>query len=284
MRFGIGFIAPLGRSRSLQVHVQRRGEHVAQHRDRQDRRGTTKNATTWTIHQTWCQPCEVVDVASTSVDERVADERPLLERRAGPSTAMRHASVRKPVTPMHEEHAEDQRVLGLGLDADAVRPLDVAADDRPDDADEERERRRRRRRTSSPGTTRRAGTSRSSGSWWLISSDRGDGEQDQEAEVDQRVHDAGGRVAQQRLHVDAGAEVLEAPLDVLGGGGPVVGRAPLPVLHPLGEQHRAVDDEHRDDRVEGELQRARDAAEDLALDRRVVVPLRQSGRMTRRRG
>ena len=34
IRFGIGRIAPLGRSRSLQVHVQRRREHVAQHRDR----------------------------------------------------------------------------------------------------------------------------------------------------------------------------------------------------------------------------------------------------------
>ena len=35
----------------------------------------------------------------------------------------------------------------------------------------------------------------------------GDAEQDEEAEVDQRVHEPGGRVAQQRLHVDAGAEV-----------------------------------------------------------------------------
>ena len=35
-RFGIGFIAPLGRSAVAQVHVQRRREHVAQHRDRQD--------------------------------------------------------------------------------------------------------------------------------------------------------------------------------------------------------------------------------------------------------
>ena len=36
-----------------------------------------------------------------------------------------------------EERAEDDRVLGLGLDADAVRALDVAAADRPHDADEE---------------------------------------------------------------------------------------------------------------------------------------------------
>ena len=37
VRLGIAFIAPFGRSRSLQVHVQRRREHVPQHRDRQDR-------------------------------------------------------------------------------------------------------------------------------------------------------------------------------------------------------------------------------------------------------
>ena len=37
----------------------------------------------------------------------------------------------------HEERAEDDRVLGLGLDADAVGPLDVAAADRPQDADDE---------------------------------------------------------------------------------------------------------------------------------------------------
>ena len=36
-----------------------------------------------------------------------------------------------------EERAEDHGVFGLGLDADAVRALDVAAHDRPADADEE---------------------------------------------------------------------------------------------------------------------------------------------------
>ena len=50
---------------------------------------------------------------------------------------MRSPSVRKPVTRDHEEGAEDHRVLGLGLDADAVGPLDVAPGERPQDADEE---------------------------------------------------------------------------------------------------------------------------------------------------
>ena len=107
----------------LQVHVQRRREHVAQHRGRQDHEERDERRRRGRPTATWCQrrrACSA-DQPSNSVDERVADERPLLERRAGRSTAMRNASAKKPVTPMHEERAEDHRVLGLGLDADAVR-------------------------------------------------------------------------------------------------------------------------------------------------------------------
>jgi hypothetical protein len=42
---------------------------------------------------------------------------------------------------------------------------------------------------------------------------RGDGEQHKEREVDERMHDAGGGIAQQGLHVDAGAEIAEATQD-----------------------------------------------------------------------
>ena len=80
-------------------------------------------------------------------------------------------------------------------------------------------------------------------------------------------------IAQQGLHVDAGSEVLQPAADVLGGRRPVVRRAPLPVAHPLAEQHRPVEDEHREDRVEDELPLARDVPEDLALHLAVVVPL-----------
>src|SRR5690606_35947656 len=59
--------------------------------------------------------------------------------------------------------------------------------------------------------------------------------------------------------------------------GPVVGRAPLPVADPLGEVDRSRDDQHRRDDVERGLERARDVPEDLAVDRRVVVPLQQGG-------
>ena len=42
----------------------------------------------------------------------------------------------EPVTPSRKNIAEDSRARA-GLDADAVRPLDVAADEGPHDADEE---------------------------------------------------------------------------------------------------------------------------------------------------
>ena len=111
--------------------------------------------------------------------------------------------MRKPVTPMHEERAEDDRVFGLGLDADAVRALHVAAHDRPADADQEHDAREvgaDRVRLVRAG---RAGTSATPGSWWSISLITVAMNSDDEAEVEARVHDAGGGVAQQRLHPDA---------------------------------------------------------------------------------
>ena len=141
IRFGIGFMAPLGRSRSFRYmfsgDVNMCRSIVT---DRIDRK--TKNVATWTIHQTWCQPsrCEVFSI---EVRERVADDRPLLERRPahdGDAVGLGEEAG----DPEAEEHGEDHRVLGLGLDADAVGPLDVAADDRP---------RPRRSGTSVPATS-----------------------------------------------------------------------------------------------------------------------------------
>ena len=102
--------------------------------------------------------------------------------------------------------------------------------------------------------------------------DGGD-EQPEEAEVDARVHEAGRRVAQQRLHPHAGAEVLHALVEVALGGAAVVGRAPLVVLHPLAHQPRADEQHDRGGDVEGPVDGVGDAAERLARDRRVVVPL-----------
>ena len=97
--------------------------------------------------------------------------------------------------------------------------------------------------------------------------DRGYRHQDQEREVDEGVHDTGGGIAQQGLHVDAGPEVAEPSLDVGRLGRAVVGGAPLPVLDPVREQDGSVDDQEWDDRVESQLQRAWDVSEHLTGDR-----------------
>ena len=106
-------------------------------------------------------------------------------------------------------------VLGLGLDADAVRPLHVAAQRSPT--------RRRPRKTSAGGVAdERVRLVRAAveelevlGQLVVDLEHRRDAEQHEEPEVDHRVHQPGGRVAQQRAHVDAGAEVAEAALGVL---------------------------------------------------------------------
>ena len=167
-------------------------------------------------------------------------------------------------------------MLGLGLDADAVGPLHVAAEDRPHHTDEEHE----------PGTVPDGGVALVDvpveelgrlGELVVDLEDGRDREQDQEGEVDEAVHDPGGGITQQRLHVHAGAEVLEAAAGVLGRGPATVRRTTLPVAHPLAEQHRPVEDEHREDRVEDELPHARDVAEHLTLDVGIVVPLSEGG-------
>ena len=86
------------------------------------------------------------------------------------------------------------------------------------------------------------------------------------------MHDAGGGVAQQRLHPHPGPEVLEAILGVGLGGAAVVGLAPLPVPDPVGGQlaHHHGGDGHR--HVEQNLDGGGDVAEDLPADGGFVVP------------
>ncbi len=193
-----------------------------------------------------------------------------------PSSAMRKASAREAGDRQRQQDAEDDGVLGLRLDADAVGALDVAAHDGPAHAD-------RQRQTGSITHERVALVDAAVqelevfGQLVVDLEHRGDGQQDQEAEVDERVHDAGGGVAQQRLHVDAGAEVGQAALHVLRRGGPVVGLAPLPVARAVREQHGAVEQRDRHHDVEDDLEHARHAAEDLAGHGAVVVPLREGG-------
>ena len=85
----------------------------------------------------------------------------------------------------YEKRAQDDGVLGLRLDADAIRTLDVPATDRPHDAAEEDQAGIR-----SPNADvrairrRREGTSAASGSWWSISSTVVTASRHEEPEVD----------------------------------------------------------------------------------------------------
>ena len=209
--------------------------------------------------------------AGEQVAQRVADEAPLLE--AG-LTGLGDAEAfgKEAGDAEHEERGEDERMLGLRLDADAVRALHVAAHDGPHDADEEDE--------TGEIADERIGHVHTAvqelevfGQLVVDLEHGGDTEQHEEAEVDHRVHQAGGRVAQQGAHVHTGAEVGEATLHVLRRGAAAVGGAALPVLHPVGEGERAPHQQHRDDRVEGHLQRAGDAVEHLTSDVAGAVPL-----------
>ena len=154
-------------------------------------------------------------------------------------------------------------MLGLGLDADAVRALHVAAHDGPHDADQEHQ-----AGEVADEAVGHVGAAvqelQALGQLVVDLEHGGDAEQRQEPEVDHRVHQAGGGVAQQGLHVGAGAEVAQAVLHVLGGGRAAVGGATLPVAHAVGERERAPDQQHRDDRVERHLQGAGDAVEHFA--------------------
>src|SRR5918998_325882 len=207
IRLGIAFMAPLGRSLSRRYMLS--GD-VKMCRSMVTGRMTTnsRNDTTWAIHQPWCQPEKRWGDDAKSHDtgaptrQRVADDRPVLEvGTAGEGDAVGLGAEAGDADG--EERAEDDGVLGLGLDADAVGPLHVAPHDGPDAADQEQ----------GAGHVAHQGVGpvhvaveelRVLGHLVVDLEHRGDGEEDDEVEVDQRVHDAGGRVAQQRLHVDAG--------------------------------------------------------------------------------
>ena len=208
--------------------------------------------------------------------ERVADEAPLLVVGSALEGDAEHLGA-EAGEPDGEERAEDHGVLGLGLDADPVRPLHVAAHDRPHDAgDEDGAGRVADERVGLVGA---AVEELEVLGELVVDLEHGrDAEQDQEPEVDHRVHRAGGRIAQQRAHVDAGAEVAEAALGVLHGRPPCRGRsATFPVLHAVGEPERPPGQQHRDQRVEHHLQRTGDVDEHDAVDVVLVVPVGDLG-------
>ena len=107
---------------------------MAQHRDGKDHEEGEEG-------EHMCDPPDLmaageIGVAFDEGGDRVADEGPLLE--------LRHAGLGDApglgAEPGHrdgEEHTEDHGVFGLGLDADAVRPLHIATQDGPHRADEQ---------------------------------------------------------------------------------------------------------------------------------------------------
>ena len=100
----------------------------------------------------------------------------------------------------------------------------------------------------------------------------GDGEQHEEAEVDQRVHQTGSRIAQQRAHVDAGAEVAGAALDVLGRGLRVGAGRPRSQFF-IRSAKRNAHASSTGMTVNASFQRCRDAAEHDTVHGVLVVPV-----------
>ncbi len=223
-----------------------------------------------------------------AVDEagqRVADEAPLLVARPALERDAEHLGAEAGDAD-HEEGAEDDGVLGLRLDADAVRALHVAANERPHDAAEEDEPHQVAEGHVAPVHVA-VQELQLLGHLVVDLEHGGDTEQAEEPEVDHRVHEAGTGVAQQRLHVDAGPEVLE-PLRGVLGRGPALSRcAALPVLHPVREHDGHPHEQHRDDGVERDLDRTGDVDEHRAVGEVVVLPagdLREDARHDREQG
>ena len=119
IRFGIAFIAPLGRSRSRRYMFS--GD-VNMWRIIVTGRITrnVKNKKTCVSQKAWCHPLRW-SMFRNSHDERIADEAPLL---VVGTADQRDAEClgEEAGDPEQEEDAEDGEVLGLGLDADPVRP------------------------------------------------------------------------------------------------------------------------------------------------------------------
>ena len=144
-RLGSGFIAPFGRSWARRYMFS--GD-VNMCRSIVNGRMTRKatKATTWAIHAHCVDGVERVE--RPPVDEpaeRPADEAPLLVveilDRPRPSSLLGDAEHLggESGEADGQQHAEDHGVLRAGLDADAVRTGDVAADDRPHHAADEHE-------------------------------------------------------------------------------------------------------------------------------------------------
>ena len=96
---------------------------------------------------------------------------------------------------------------------------------------------------------------------------------------------AAGSRSSVRIHTPA-RKSRKPAVDVALGGAAVVGLAPLVVADPQRHEPRDEEEPGGDREVERDLERGRDVDEDLAGDRRVVVPagdLRRDARRPARR-
>ena len=103
----------------------------------------------------------------------------------------------------------------------------------------------------------------------------GDHEQADETEIDARVHDSRGRVAQQRVHQHAASIVTQPSSHVVASRATVVRSATLIVTHALRREPSDEQQHRRRHGVERDLHRGGNVDEDLTTDRRSIVPVGQ---------
>ena len=134
----MGFMAPFGTLTVRQVHVERRGEHVAQHGDRQD--GQEGSETHNVGDPPDLMPSTEVVGPVDKLGQWVADDRPLLEVR-GAVEGNTESFGTETSDADGKEETQNEGVLGFGLNANAIGAHGrgpVAAQRGPDNADEEK--------------------------------------------------------------------------------------------------------------------------------------------------
>ena len=134
---------PLGTIAVRQVHVHRRGEHVAQLRGRQDEQERDEGERVGDPERSGASPtCGCCSRTARTAGSR----RPTTSRTSGRPIKRDAERLGEEAGDADDrERAEDHDVLGAALDADPVHLLDVAAEGRPADADRGTRRRPRRR-------------------------------------------------------------------------------------------------------------------------------------------
>ena len=109
-------------------------------------------------------------------------------------------------------------------------------------------------------------------------------QQDEEAEVDERVHHSCSTITKEGAHVHTCAVVSETTLCILRSCLTTIRCTALPVTHAICEAEGAPDQHDGKNCVEGSLDRTRDSFKNFAGLRRLVVPLCELGDDSRHHG